>query len=59
MRGDVPVGRLAGIKIGINWSVLLMAAISTGILALNWLPFYEPGKSDVVYWIAGGLGAHG
>lgn len=57
MRGDVPVGRLAGIKIGINWSVLLMAAISTGILALNWLPFYEPGKSDVVYWIAGGLGA--
>ena len=57
MRGDVPVGRLAGIKVGLNWSVLVMAVLTTAILALNWLPATDPGMSDTVYWTAGLLGA--
>lgn len=57
MRGDLPLGRLAGIKVGLNWSVVFMAAVYTVVLAVNWLPVKAPGLSDPAYWAAGALGA--
>src|SRR3954451_3355157 len=57
MRGDIPLGRIAGIKVGANWSVAAVAALYTWILATNQLPIGHPGESFVAYWVAGGIGA--
>jgi Zn-dependent protease len=54
---DIPLGRIAGIKVGMNVGVLLMAGLVTFWLATNILPGVDPGRSSTVYWVAGVVGA--
>lgn len=57
MGREIPLGRIAGIKVGFSWTVLLIAAIYTATLATNRFPIEHPGLSSSLYWVAGGLGA--
>ncbi len=57
MGRDIPLGRIAGIKVGMNVTVLLVAGLYTFILATNRLPIEQPGHSATAYWLAGGVGA--
>src|SRR5262245_37132632 len=56
MGKDIPLGRILGIKLGLDVSLFLMAALITFALG-NSLPNVEPGHPDAVYWIAGVVGA--
>ena len=53
MGRDIPLGRLAGIKIGMNVSVLLIAGFNAWVLADNNFPIQVPGLTPVDYWVAG------
>ncbi|QXC63306.1 site-2 protease family protein [Aquihabitans sp. G128] len=55
MGRDVPLGRIAGIKVNMDLSVLLVAGYLTWVLATNRLPIEAPGQTDLTYWL-GGLG---
>lgn len=55
--GELPLGRIAGIRIRMSWSVLVVAAVYTSILATNRFPIEQPGLSSSAYWIAGVVGA--
>ncbi|MER7839129.1 site-2 protease family protein [Streptomyces sp. NPDC096040] len=56
MRATFTLGRIAGVRIGIHWSVLLIFGIIAFGLAQGRLPHEYPGHAPVVYWAAG-LGA--
>ncbi|MCB0976519.1 MAG: site-2 protease family protein [Acidimicrobiales bacterium] len=57
MGRDIPLGRIAGIKVTMDVTVLLLAAFYTVALAVNRFPIESPGHSDTTYWIAGVGGA--
>src|SRR6478609_2209055 len=57
MGKDIPLGRIAGIKVGMNVSVFLFAAFLAVTLATTQLPNLSGGHSDVAYWVAGIGGA--
>ena len=57
MGRDIPLGRIAGIKVGMNVTVLLVAAVYTVLLATNRFPIEQPGLSHGVYWTFGAIGA--
>ena len=57
MGRELPLGRIAGIRIGMDWSVPLIAALYTWILATNRFPYEQPGLSHTAYWLAGVGGA--
>ena len=57
MGRELPLGRIAGIRIGMDWSVPIIALLYTWILATNRFPIDQPGLSDTAYWIAGIAGA--
>lgn len=60
MLGDTfRVGRVGGVTIGVNWSVLIIVALLAWSLAAGILPDSAPGHSDFVYWIVGTFGAVG
>lgn len=50
MHESIRFGRVAGIAIGINWSVLVIAALVTWGLADETLPTSYPGHSAAAYW---------
>jgi Zn-dependent protease len=52
MRASISLGRIAGIKVGINASVFLIIAILVGGLATGQLPAAFPGRSVLAYVIA-------
>ena len=52
MRASISLGRIAGIRVGINASVFLIIAILVAGLATGRLPAAFPGRSIVVYVIA-------
>ncbi len=54
---DIPLGRIAGVKVGFSWSVILIAGLYTVTLATNRFPIEQPGLSDSLYWAAGIGGA--
>lgn len=54
---DIPLGRIAGIKVGMSVGVLLLAGLITFVAATSILPQLEPGRSDVVYWVGGAVAA--
>ncbi|MFF3906477.1 site-2 protease family protein [Streptomyces sp. NPDC001848] len=56
MRATIRLGRIAGVRIGVHWSVLLIFGIIAFGLATGRLPQAYPGHTPVVYWLAG-LGA--
>ncbi|MFJ9680519.1 site-2 protease family protein [Streptomyces sp. NPDC101194] len=56
MRATFTLGRIAGVRIGVHWSVVLIFGIIAFGLAQGRLPHAYPGHAPVVYWLAG-LGA--
>lgn len=50
------LGRVAGIQIGVNWSLILIAWLLTWSMANSVLPDASPGHSTGLYWVAGALG---
>ncbi|RKN40441.1 site-2 protease family protein [Streptomyces hoynatensis] len=48
-----PLGRIAGIRIGVNWSVLVIFAVIAFGLAAGRLPDLYPGRSWVLYTLVG------
>ena len=52
MKTTIPLGRLAGVPVGANWSVLVTVALLACLLATGTLPVAAPGHSPVAYWAA-------
>lgn len=50
MKQTLRLGRIAGIPIGLHWSVLVIVALITFTLADGVLPTATPGLSSVTYW---------
>ena len=50
MSASITLGRIAGIRIGINWSWLLVFALLTWSWATAIFPDQNPGLSDSTYW---------
>lgn len=53
MRATFGLGRIAGVRVGVHWSVLLIFGIIAFGLAQDRLPRMYPGRSWAVYWAAG------
>jgi Zn-dependent protease len=54
---SIRLGRLFGIEIGFNWSLLFVFALISWTLATGLLPQDVPGRGAVTYWLAGAAGA--
>jgi Zn-dependent protease len=52
MTASLRLGRIAGIPVGANWSVLLIAALFAWSLAGSILPGLVPGLAPSTYWLA-------
>lgn len=59
MRSTFSLGRIGGVKVGINWSVLVIAGLITLSLAGGILPAAVEGRSSTEYLIGGVIGAIG
>lgn len=57
MGSDIPLGRIAGIRVSMNASVLLVAGLQAWLLATNRFPIESPGHSSSIYWVTGIAGA--
>jgi Zn-dependent protease/CBS domain-containing protein len=57
MNQSIRLGRVAGISVGVNWSVLLIAALIGWTLSGAVLPEIVPGEPGWAYAVAGVLGA--
>ena len=55
----IRLGKIFGIEIGINLSVILVYAYIVWTLAVDYLPGVSPGHGAIVYWIAGAAGGVG
>jgi Zn-dependent protease len=49
MRDSIPLGRMLGVKIGMNWSVLALLGLLVWTLSQNLFPDANPGLSDTTY----------
>jgi Zn-dependent protease/CBS domain-containing protein len=56
MGGGIPIGRIAGFPVSVNWSVLVILWLFTWSLAST-LPGAVSGYSAAAYWVAGACGA--
>src|SRR4051794_1402657 len=50
MRQSLRLGRVAGIPVGINWSVFVILVLVAQIIAADVLPRTDPGRSVALYW---------
>jgi Zn-dependent protease len=57
MRQDMPLGRVAGIRVGANWTVAVILALFAWLLAASVLPGAAPHQPPAVYWALGCLAA--
>ena len=57
MRQSVRLGRIAGIPIGMHWTVVVIAALVADMLAADWLPAVIPHQSAGLYWAVAVAGA--
>lgn len=57
MGRDIPLGRIAGIKVSMDLSVVLVAGFYAYVFATNRFPIESPGLSTTTYWIGGVAGA--
>ncbi|HEY3810515.1 MAG TPA: site-2 protease family protein, partial [Acidimicrobiales bacterium] len=57
MSDTIRLGRLAGVRIGLNWTLLAMVALIASGLADNRFAFDAPGYAGVAYGVAGALTA--
>src|SRR3982075_1071985 len=52
MNENLSLGRIAGIHVGLNWSLLVIGALIAWSLASSLLPSAAPGQSSSAYWTA-------
>jgi Zn-dependent protease/CBS domain-containing protein len=57
MSSSIRLGRLFGIDIGANWSLVFVFALIAWTLANQVLPVDVPGQPALAYWVAGAIGA--
>jgi len=57
MKQTVPLGRVAGIRIGAHWSVLVMVVLIGWLLGAQVLPGLAPEELAVAYWAVAVPGA--
>ena len=57
MNENVSLGRIAGIHVGFNWSLLVVATLIAWSLATSLLPSAAPGHTSGAYWAAGVISA--
>jgi Zn-dependent protease/CBS domain-containing protein len=57
MNENLSLGRIAGIHVGLNWSLLVVAALIAWSIATGLLPAAVPGQTPTAYWIAGVVSA--
>jgi Zn-dependent protease/CBS domain-containing protein len=57
MAPSIRIGRLFGIEIGVNWSLIFIFALIAWTLATQFLPAYVSGQPALAYWVAGAAGA--
>lgn len=57
MRRSIPLGRIAGIQLGANWTWLIIFALVTWSLAAGVFPNENPGLSDGAYWVMAAIAA--
>ena len=57
MNENLSLGRIAGIHVGLNWSLLVVVALIAWSLAGSILPSADPGQSLAAYWTAGVISA--
>ncbi|HEX7263886.1 MAG TPA: site-2 protease family protein [Candidatus Dormibacteraeota bacterium] len=53
MNENLSLGRIFGIHVGLNWSLLVVAALIAWSLATSLLPSASPSDSSGAYWTAG------
>lgn len=53
MRDSFRLGTIGGIRIGVNWTVVLIAWLIAWGLASQFLPSEVPGLGQTAYWVAG------
>jgi Zn-dependent protease/CBS domain-containing protein len=59
VRSTIPLGRVAGIPVGMHWSALIGVALLGQLVGLTVLPSTAPDLSAGAYWLGGGLAALG
>ncbi len=59
MRDSIRLGRLAGVRVGLHWSLLVMVGLVASGLAQSRFAVEAPGHSGAAYAVAGGLTAVG
>lgn len=57
MQDSLRLGRLAGVKVGVNWSLFVLAGTVAYFLATSRLPVDVAGYTNLSYWLAGALTA--
>src|SRR3989442_11180769 len=57
MNENLSLGRIAGIHVGLNWSLLVIGALIAWSLATGILPSAAPGQTSSAYWTAGVVSA--
>ena len=57
MASSIRLGRIFGIEIGINWSLVFVFALITWTVATEVLPIDVPGQPALAYWVAGVAGS--
>src|SRR5205807_8749517 len=57
MNENISLGRIFGIHVGFNWSLLVVAALIAWSLATGILPPAVPGETSSAYWTAGVVSA--
>ena len=57
MTPSIRLGRLFGIEIGFNWSLIFIFALIAWTLAVQFLPGAAPGHAATTYWVVGSAGA--
>src|SRR6266581_7729104 len=57
MNENLSLGRIFGIHVGLNWSLLVVAALIAWSLATSLLPSASPSQTSSAYWTAGVISA--
>jgi Zn-dependent protease len=57
MNENISLGRIAGIHVGLNWSLVVVVALIAWNLAGRILPSAAPGQASAAYWTAGIISA--
>jgi Zn-dependent protease/CBS domain-containing protein len=57
MASSIRLGRIFGIDVGINWSLVFVFALISWTVATEVLPIDVPGQPALSYWVAGAAGS--